>query len=229
MKKKRIFILMILIPLLSGHVSAQGGCVVLVPKIADSYTGGCKNGLAHGRGEAFGIDQYHGDFRKGLPDGVGTYIWYTGDKYEGEWQKGLRHGYGVFTAKSELGDTLLAGVWRYDRYLAEEVIPDYTILYRQGVGRVTCMKVGKTPVYYIRYKFTRGGEWSGGTISDLLLTGSSGAERITDTMIGFENVEFPFEGKVRFSAPNAFYSSILSCEVRFVINDPGAWIVTIYY
>ena len=88
--------------------------------------------------------------------------------------------------------------------------------------------MGNTP-NYVKLKFTRSGEASGGSISDLLLTGSSGAENITDTLIGFENVEFPFEGRVRFSAPNAFYSSILSCDVRFVINRPGAWTVTIYY
>ncbi len=90
------------------------------------------------------------------------------------------------------------------------------------------MKSGKTPTY-IRLKFTRSGEASSGAITDLLLTGSSGSESITDTLIGFEHIDFPFTGRVTFSAPNAFYSAILSCDVRFVINKPGAWIVTIYY
>ena len=213
---------------LSTVAQILGPCKVLVPKIGDSYTGECKNGLAHGTGESFGIDQYSGDFRKGYPHGIGTYIWHTGDRYEGEWDKGLRDGYGVFTMKYQGRDSIVAGVWKKDVFLGEEELPDYAVTYRQGVGRVTCIRMGNTP-NYVKFKFSRSGEASGGSISDLLLTGSSGAENITDTLIGFENTEFPFEGRVRFSAPNAFYSSMLSCEVRFVINRPGAWTVTIYY
>jgi hypothetical protein len=48
-------------------------------------------------------------------------------------------------------------------------------------------------------------------------------------MIGFEHVDFPFEGRVTFRAPNAFHAALLNCDVRFVINKPGAWTVTIYY
>lgn len=209
-------------------VYPQGPCKVLAPKIGDFYTGECKKELAHGIGEAFGVDQYRGDFRKGLPQGIGTYIWHTGDMYEGEWEKGLRHGYGIFTMNYMGRDSIIAGVWKKDRYIGEDPMSDYAILYRQGVGRVTCMKMGRTPTY-IRLKFTRSGEASSGVITDLLLTGSSGSESITDTMIGFEHIDFPFEGRVTFSAPNAFYSATLSCDIRFVINKPGAWTVTIYY
>jgi hypothetical protein len=228
MQAKVLLITAFFLSLIWLPVHPQGPCKVLAPKIGDFYTGGCNKGLAHGIGEAFGVDQYKGDFRKGLPQGIGTYIWYTGDRYEGEWEKGLRHGYGVFTTNYMGRDSILAGVWKKDRYIGEDPMSDYDILYRQGVGRVTCMKMGKTPTY-IRLKFTRGGEASSGVITDLLLTGSSGSESITDTMIGFEHVDFPFEGRVTFSAPNAFHAALLSCDVRFVINKPGAWTVTIYY
>jgi hypothetical protein len=226
----RLFTLALFSVLMAVGTDAQiiGPCRVLLPKIADSYTGQCKNGLAHGTGEAFGIDQYRGDFRKGLPDGVGIYIWHTGDQYEGEWEKGLRDGYGVFTMKYQGRDSIVAGVWKKDHFLGEEEPPDYAVTYRQGVGRVTCIRMGGS-THYVKFKFTRSGEASAGSISELLLTGSSGAESITDTLTGYENVEFPFEGRVRFTAPNAFYSSQLSCEVRFVINRPGAWTVVIYY
>jgi hypothetical protein len=228
MQTKVLVIAMCLFSFIRVPVHPQGDCEVLIPKIGDFYTGPCKNGLADGTGEAFGVDQYTGDFRKGLPHGIGTYIWHTGDRYEGSWEKGLRSGYGIFTMNYLGRDSILAGVWKKDRFIGKDIVPDYAILYRQGVGRVTCMKMGKTPTY-IKLKFTRSGEASAGVITELLLTGSSGSESITDTMTGFEHIDFPFEGRVTFNAPNAFYSAILSCDIRFVVNKPGAWTVTIYY
>lgn len=206
----------------------QQECKVLKPRIADYYSGPCVKGLAHGTGEAFGIDQYRGDFIKGLPDGIGTYIWQSGDRYDGEWKEGLRHGRGVMTFITAGDDSIQAGSWKRDLYVGEDPSPRYSVLYRQGVGRVTCVRMGISR-NYVGIKFTRSGESSAGTISDLMLTGSSGSEYISDTFIGFENVHYPFEGRVRFTAPNAFYSAMLDCEVRYVINQPGAWTVTIYY
>jgi len=228
MRTNVLFIAICFASLIVMPVYPQNPCNVLAPKISDFYSGECKKGLAHGIGEAFGVDQYRGDFRKGLPQGIGTYIWHTGDRYEGSWEKGLRHGYGIFTMNYMGRDSILSGVWKKDRFIGEETLHDYDILYRNGVGRVTCTRMGKTPTY-IKLKFTRSGEASSGVITDLLLTGSSGSESITDTMIGFEHVDFPFEGRVTFSAPNAFHSALLSCDVRFVIHKPGAWTVTIYY
>lgn len=36
-------------------------------------------------------------------------------------------------------------------------------------------------------------------------------------------------GKVKFDAPNALHTATISYELRYVINQPGAWTVTIYY
>ncbi len=102
----------------------------------------------------------------------------------------------------------------------------YIIEYRNGIGRVTCMRTGDRP--YIRYVFSRNGGESH-EISDLMLQGSSGSENISTVFTGFEYIEFPFHGSVRFYAPNNFYSAILTCELRLTINKPGAWIVTIFF
>jgi hypothetical protein len=48
-------------------------------------------------------------------------------------------------------------------------------------------------------------------------------------MVGYENIDFPFEGRVKFTAPNAFNTALLDCELRFVINEPGAWTLTVFY
>lgn len=209
-------------------VQGQENCKVLMPRIADSYTGDCKQGLADGKGEAFGIDQYKGTFRKGYPDGEGTYVWQTGEKYEGQWKKGLRDGKGAYAFKSDGKDSLMAGVWKEDKFLGAEVLPPYVIQYRNSIGRVTCMKMGEKPVY-VRYKFSRSGDTSLGNISNITMTYSSGSETWQSTFIGLENVEFPFEGRLRFNAPNAFNTAMLNCDLKYLINEPGAWVVTIFY
>lgn len=228
MKKFLFLITVLIVPVSIGSIYAQNTCKVLVSRISDSYTGGCKQGLANGTGEAYGVDQYKGDFRKGLPDGTGTYIWQTGEKYEGQWKKGLRDGRGVYITKHMGRDSLLVGIWKDDVYAGQEKLPPYVIQYRSNLGRVTLMKMGTTPPY-VKFKFSRSGESSAGSISNLMTSGSSGSESLTNNMVGYENIDFPFEGRLKFTAPNAFNTAILDCELRFLINEPGAWTMTIFY
>ena len=215
--------------LLTTVTFGQTDCKVLLPSISDSYTGSCKNGLAEGKGEASGIDNYSGDFKKGLPDGVGTYTWKTGAVYYGEWKKGFRNGKGEFTFNYMGKDSVQSGEWKADKYVEKGSRIPYTIGYRNNVGRVAFWKVNDKP-FNVKYKFSRAGEASSFiAITNLLLNGSSGTENISTSFTGFENVSFPFEGKVRFNAPNSFNTASLDCEFRFVINEPGEWMVTIYY
>ncbi len=215
---------------------SQNNCRVLKPGIDSTYSGGCKQGLADGRGEASGIDHYSGEFKKGLPNGTGTYTWKNGGKYEGEWKKGLREGAGTFTVSCEGRDSVLTGIWEDDNYIGEKSIPPYVIQYRNGVTRVSCLRTGDQPLR-VSYKFSRGGSTSEHTsaISNLLLQGSSGNESRTGSFFGFETVTFPFEGKVKFTAPSALSTRgspeavMLNYELNFIINQPGAWMVTIYY
>lgn len=226
MKRTVLLAGMLTLSLSTNVALAQTNCKVLLRSISDSYTGSCKQGLANGRGEAFGTDHYKGVFRKGLPDGVGTYFWQTGETYVGEWKKGLREGSGKYVFKYSGRDSILTGVWKADKYIGEKVLDQYMIEYRNSVGRVTCMRVGDRP--YIKYKFSRNGGESN-NINNLLLQGSSGSESNTASFTGFEQVTFPFKGKVIFNAPNSFMSATLTCELRFIINKPGSWIVTMFY
>jgi hypothetical protein len=212
---------------LSASVTcAQISCKVLLPKIGDSYTGSCKQGLANGQGEAFGIDRYKGEFKKGFPDGTGIYFWQTGETYNGEWKRGVREGNGKYTYKYMGRDSVLSGVWKEDKYIGEKVLAPYVVEYRNNIGRVSCMRVGDRP--YVKYKFlSSGGELH--NISSLLMQGSSGSESSTTSFSGFEQVIFPFKGKVIFTAPNTLNTATLSCELRVIINEPGSWIVTIFY
>jgi hypothetical protein len=225
--KKIVFVTLIpILALTSGSLQAQESCQVLLPAISGAYAGDCKQGLAHGVGEATGVDFYRGEFVKGLPQGKGTYIWKNGASYSGDWEKGLRHGEGVYTSKHEGRDSVLAGIWKEDKYIGRKASEPYVIEYRNGIGRVTCMRIGDRP--YIKYKFSRNGGESN-IMSNLLLQGSSGTESNTAAFTGYEEVKFPFSGKVIFNAPNAFNSATLSCELRLKINRPGSWLVTISF
>lgn len=215
---------------------SQNSCKVLKTGIDSTYTGDCKQGLANGQGTATGIDRYTGEFKKGLPDGTGTYIWNNGDKYEGQWKKGLREGNGKFITRCDGRDSVVSGIWQGDKFIGEEIIKPYAILFRNGVTRVSCIRTGDQP-NRVSYKFTRGGTTSEHTspISNLLLQGSSGNESTATNYFGFDDVTFPFEGKITFSAPSALSSPgaanavTLNYELNFVINQAGAWLVTIFY
>lgn len=223
MKMKRMVFLtgLLFTAFITSGLFAQDECQVLLPRIAVSYNGPCKKGLADGQGEAIGADHYIGEFRKGYPDGHGTYKWQTGEIYEGEWSRGLRNGDGRYTFKVNGRDSVLVGKWKDDKYIGIPSIPPYVVDYRNGLGRVSFVKSGDRP--YVRYVFSRG------SVNGLLMTGSSGMENLTTSFTGYEQVNFPFKGTLKFSAPNAWMTAMIYCELRFTINEPGAWVVTISY
>jgi hypothetical protein len=226
MKRIILFTGIAIMSLLASLLHAQDNCKVLITKINSSYNGSCKKGLADGSGEASGIDHYKGEFKKGLPDGVGTYIWQTGETYNGVWKKGLRDGNGKYTFKYMGRDSIISGIWKEDKYIGQQQLEPYVIEYRNSIGRVSCMRIGDRP--YIKYIFSRNGGPSN-NINNLLLQGSSGSESNATSFTGFEQVIFPFKGKVTFTAPNSFMTSTLNCELRLSINEPGSWIVTMFY
>jgi hypothetical protein len=226
MKKELSVASLFLSFILSDAIMAQTSCGVLLPAISQSYSGDCKRGLADGTGQATGDDFYKGEFSKGLPEGKGIYIWKNGAKYEGEWKKGMRDGKGIYIHKFEGRDSILDGIWKEDKYLGKKALPPYVIEYRDGVGHISCVRTGDRP--YVKYVFSRNGGISN-NMNGLFLQGSSGTEFQSSNYCGFEYIDFPFHGSLRFSAPNNFYSAILRCEVRLTINQPGAWVVTIFY
>ena len=226
MKRIILFAGITIMSLFTYTIYAQSNCKVLKISIGASYTGSCRKGLADGTGEAVGIDRYKGEFKKGLPDGDGTYFWQTGETYTGEWRKGLREGKGKYSYKYMDRDTVISGVWKEDKYVGVTELAPYVIEYRKSISRVSCIKVGDRP--YVKLKFEQQGGKSN-DISNLFLQGNSGSESSTNLFTGFEQIFFPFTGKVTFETPNAFKTGTMFCELRFVINEPGSWIVTMFY
>jgi hypothetical protein len=104
--------------------------------IAVRYVGGCKNGLADDAGEAWGTDHYRGSFKKGLPQGKGTYEYADGSVYEGMWAKGIRQGEGKHAFKYDGTDSIQEGVWIKDKYAGKKAEgPGYKIVMSCSIER----------------------------------------------------------------------------------------------
>ena len=80
-----------------ASAQAQVSCKVLDPELQWTYSGGCREGLAEGYGEARGIARYSGEFKAGRKHGKGEKTWLSGDRYEGEFVEDRREGTGMYT------------------------------------------------------------------------------------------------------------------------------------
>lgn len=102
------------------HIQAQD-CKVKLEAISGTYEGGCKKKLADGEGEAKGTDTYKGEFKKGLPHGMGIYTWANLNVYEGTFVKGKMEGEGKFTSKSDA--EVITGFWKDNEYVGKDKDP----------------------------------------------------------------------------------------------------------
>ena len=82
--------------LLPATAAGQAQCRVVDPELQGSYTGGCKDGLAEGQGEAHGVAQYKGEFKAGRKHGKGIKTWPSGDRYEGDFVEDRKEGRGTY-------------------------------------------------------------------------------------------------------------------------------------
>lgn len=92
-------------------------CIVIPESIKGTYEGGCERGKANGQGKAKGADSFEGEFKNGLPDGLGKYKWSNQNYYIGNWKKGLRDGKGVMHYTTASIDSVVEGYWKKDKYL----------------------------------------------------------------------------------------------------------------
>ena len=105
----------------AGAAQAEA-CRVMDPELQAFYEGGCRKGLAHGKGFARGSAEYEGTFRNGLKHGSGVKIWPWGDRYEGEFFEDRKHGEGMYTWGA-------GSPWAGERYVGE-----YVADMREGQG-----------------------------------------------------------------------------------------------
>ncbi len=209
--------------LFADHLFAQE-CKVLKPEIANSYQGECKNGLAQGKGIAKGRDSYSGEFKKGYPDGTGTYVWANGYTYKGEWKKGKREGKGEYIQHTAKGDVTLVGTWIKDKYVGTDILP-YQINQQQGVVKYSIKKVIGN-IGEIRIHFYRAGT-DFCQMTDLTIVSDSGVDEALGSYFVIRNAVFPVQIKVNCKMPNLLNSNIYDCLFNFSIMEKGTWEVII--
>jgi hypothetical protein len=216
----RLFLILFLI---AGNLvfAQENGCKVLKPEISESYSGGCKDGLANGKGVARGTDYYEGQFSKGMPSGKGMYKWADGTYYEGHWENGIRQGSGKMVYR----DSTVTGYWKDDIYAGKKLVPSYEIKRTMSVSRSSIIK-STGAVDEVRIRILQGGS-DNRSVSNLFITGSSGDEFRTDRVYGLEKVIFPLDVKVSYTSRTQFGTSQFNVIFDFRINEPGVWEVTI--
>jgi len=216
-------VILIMVALFSGSsIFAQNECRVLMPEISNSYTGGCKNGLANGKGSALGIDSYEGRFSKGWPNGKGKYMWKDGAVYDGEWSMGLREGKGTMYFPN---DSVVTGFWKNGVFAGEFLVPPFKITRQSGVVRSSIVKLNEMGAgfrvgIYLAGKFNT-------DVEDLTIVCDSGEEYLSGRFVAIQNAIVPYSATIRYRTWNALHTSQSDVLFEFTINEPGSFEVSI--
>ncbi len=206
-------------------IVAQNNCKVLLPEIDSIYEGKCKKGLAHGQGLAIGTDTYEGRFRKGWPDGSGTYTWATGEEYEGSFSEGVKDGEGIYKYSVNGKDTTLVGLWSNDVYIGPKPL-NPKVKQSVSIDRYNFRK--NTDVQNrVLIDFMQNGARNTG-ITNLLITADSGYEYSLGLSRGFKDMTFPVTMLVKYSTPNKLQTRTVYCIFEFTIFEPGDWRVELF-
>lgn len=197
----------------------QQDCKVLKEEISAKYTGDCKKGLAHGQGYAQGTDTYNGQFRKGLPDGKGTYTWANGDIYEGEWHAGYRDGFGTFTFSTGTKDSVMVGMWNDDTYSGPK-IEKPKVISVNGVDSYSFRRLGDGDQVTVNI-FMNGSR--NANLENFSMISNSGSNFDTGQSVGYEHINFPFICKISYTSWNKMQTSQQRVRFEFEISQPGNW------
>jgi len=217
---KKLLIFLVLVS--SNYVYAQQSeCKVIPANISGSYSGGCKNGFAHGKGIAQGVDRYEGRFTMGIPDGNGTYTWANGTYFKGVWKNGKKDGIGKMVYK----DSTVAGYWKDDKYLGEKFVPPYRIKFSRSVPRYSVTKSGNID-NGVAIRIMIGGDDD--LVDDFSMAYSSGEEYRLNNFYCLRNTSVPLDVKVTYTSWNQIHTATHAVIFEFTILDPGKWDVTIY-
>lgn len=206
--------------------NSQEGCEVLMETLALEYDGDCKKGYAHGQGKALGSHSYEGTFRKGLPDGTGTYTWSNGNVYKGDFKNGFKDGEGELLIR-RLGraDSVVTGYWDKDKFVGKYRTA-YSVGSKRNIMRTRFVHMSDTP-NQVEILIQRNG----------LPIGVGQVQASADQAPLFENspairaftrVVYPLTNAIiNFTAPSQLNSYQLDCELNFEIYREGHWRVFI--
>jgi hypothetical protein len=223
---KKIFIIFILLNSIIPYSFAQQrepACKVLMAEISSTYDGGCKDGLAHGKGTAVGEDTYVGSFVDGLPDGKGKYTYKNGNEYDGYWKNGLKDGKGKFKFSVNGIQTVLKGYWEGGDYKGTSDPKElYRITAASGIESYYIKKLEgdleRTEISFeqVMQKYIP---------SDLDISVSSGQMKQMNKKILITDYSYPMNCSLSFTIKIA--EIIKQCRFSFEIIKPGYYEVFI--
>lgn len=228
---KQSFQLICVLLALCSQANAQN-CKVLLPALAGSYEGDCKNDKANGMGKAIGTDTYQGTFKNGYPEGQGKYTWRNGDWYEGNFKSGLRNGEGTLhflTANNT--DSSKKGFWTKDVYTGIYEVPfkveSMSFMVKSAVVRFDS-KQEPAQITISLSSVTGGSVDVHGTVPKPVLTGieirkGSFLNRSEVTTMDKKNIYYLRDVIYPFSAT----FRIGGDDVVIDFNNAGCWIVDI--
>jgi hypothetical protein len=210
---------------IAGNTNAQSGpCTVLVKELSGTYNGECRKGLANGNGEAIGTERYIGTFKNGYPNGKGEYYYSNGAVYKGSFLKGKRHGEGILIYTAD-GDTVKEnGIWENDNYIGKKTEAPYEITLKRNVLRYSIAKTTDSR-NMVMIKVIQ----NGSVIypDNMMVSGSSGIESQRIGFTGYDQIQFPFYGTVKYSLLQPFHNNYIDYEFNYIIRKPGSWEVTL--
>lgn len=215
-----------LLLLFPAAVPAQDRCTVLMKSISDRYVGECNKGLAQGDGEAWGVDHYRGTFKKGFPQGKGTYYYADSSVYEGMWVKGLRHGIGKYTFRYKGADSIQEGHWVDDKFIGKkEDVLGYKLITQRAVERYRIYRISEGNEIRVHLKPITSGTLD---VTNLQITGTSGIEtEFLNSQMEFRNCEYPFRLRVTFNKWSKLKTVRVDTSLEVEILRPGVWLVEI--
>lgn len=223
MRKVVNVFLVIVFALNINYVGAQ--CKVNLDKLVGTYKGGCKKGLANGKGEANGVDTYVGDFKKGLPHGNGVYTWANGNTYDGEFKKGKMDGSGVLVTIVDGKKIEKKGYWKYGYYGGtKKNVQVYKINNKKYVNNFTVKRIGDGNK--IGFKWMKGSRTLY-SMTGLAMTANSGIENIDMNFCGFDQIKFPFTCRIEYQNTDKAETMTYDCLLDFELLIPGEYIITI--
>jgi hypothetical protein len=218
--KIRFLLILFLLPV---YVSSQEECKVLLKELDSVYIGACKNGLAHGQGEAWGDFHYFGKFSKGLPHGEGMAEYPNGTVYNGFWKKGLRHGKGTLSVPKNGQMVNKTYAWSKGKQTREIAPPAYKVLMRRNIARLRVYSRGSGNEVWFS-ALSEGGKTN---VENIRVTGSTGNKVKIGSSFGFEDVNFPFTGIIKYSTWNKVQKAHFEVFLEIEIFKPGNWIIEI--